>query len=365
MKRIVLLASVLSFAIAPMLADNVYEDDIYYNPKKDKALKYKKLKKNNYIANMADMDVDEYNGRGHYTPMPSDTIGGKTENGEDFVYTQQIQKYYNPTVVIDNADQLGDILSRSYGNVNIVVDCDNIMFEPWYRGYPSYAFYSPFTRWGFGNYYWGAGPGLTWGISWCDPWFVNPIYNPWAWNWAWNWGPAWYPARPGWDYPRYTPYGNRRSGIGGNWARGNAGGNYRGSYNKGSMTAAGRPGTTGNRRMFNSISSPNAVVNNGTATRPGNNRGYYINQQGHRVTNPATTTRPSNTTNSSRNYYNSNRSGSHGNHRESNVPKHYYNYDPGSYSSSQGSYGSGSYGGSYGGGHRSSGGGGGGRGRHR
>lgn len=374
MKRLFLIASVLSVAIIPAFAQNSYDDDIYYNPKKDKALKTKKVRKSNYIPNMAEMDVDEYNGRGNFTPFPVDTIGQNGGNGEDFVYTQQIQKYYNPTVVVDNAAMLGDVLSRSYGNVNIVIDCDNIMFEPWYRGYyPSITFYSPFTRWGYGNYYWGIGPGFSWGVSWTDPWFTNPIYNPWGWNWAWNWGPSWghvWRPRPGWDFPRYAPHGNRRTGINTNWAhnpnRYYGGGNYRGTnHHSGSSFGNRRPGTTGNRRTYSSISNPNAISTAGrpgssvTTVRPGNNKGYYLNQQGHRVIGNGATQQSSTTIN--RNSYNMNNrtnNSYNGNRRQNNVPQHYNNYNPGSYN--HGSY---NHGGSYGGGNR--GGGGGGRGRHR
>ena len=61
------------------------------------------------------------NMQGGSLQMPADTIGLRAENGEDFpVYTQQIQKYYNPTIVLDNAELLADVLNNSYGNVDIV-----------------------------------------------------------------------------------------------------------------------------------------------------------------------------------------------------------------------------------------------------
>ena len=78
-------------------AQNAYDDDIYYDPRRDTSNKQTK-RNSNYIRNMADMDVDAYNRRGQYYPTPVDTIGEATGNAEDFVYTQQIQKYYNPTI---------------------------------------------------------------------------------------------------------------------------------------------------------------------------------------------------------------------------------------------------------------------------
>ena len=102
-------------------------DDIYYNPKKDKTVDNSlytkdKQKKSNYIADFQSIDVDEYNRRGQYYESPVDTIGQGVQNDEDFVYTQKIQKFYNPTIVVDNADVLDDVLANSYGNVDIVFE---------------------------------------------------------------------------------------------------------------------------------------------------------------------------------------------------------------------------------------------------
>ena len=139
-------------------------DDIYYNPKKDKtASTSTKKKKSYYIKDFENIDVDEYNRRGQYYNSPVDTIGKHAENDEDFVYTQQIQKFYNPTIVVDNSDILQDVLLNSYGNVEIVFDNGLPTFAPFY-GY-SWPYYSGF-------YY-----------GWNDPW-------------CWGWGPAW---RPSWS----------------------------------------------------------------------------------------------------------------------------------------------------------------------
>ncbi|MDE6697230.1 MAG: hypothetical protein K2K25_10155, partial [Muribaculaceae bacterium] len=102
-----------SLAPATVFADD-YVDDIYYNPKKDTHVGAKK-KNPNYIENFSDMDVDTYNLRGQYYTTPIDTIGAKVSSDEDFVYTQQIQKYYNPTIVLDNSQILADVLQNSYG----------------------------------------------------------------------------------------------------------------------------------------------------------------------------------------------------------------------------------------------------------
>ena len=149
MKKLLVSLAMVAVVLPVTWAQDDY-DDIYYNPnKKEKSEK----KKSNYISNFSEMDVDEYNRRGFYYESDVDTIGARVENQEDFVYTQQIQKYYNPTIVVDNADVLEDILENSYGNVDIVIENGNPYFSSVYTG--SYGWY---------NYYydWYVRPAWTW-----------------------------------------------------------------------------------------------------------------------------------------------------------------------------------------------------------
>ena len=114
---------------------------------------------------MADMDVDTYNRRNQYYMSPVDTIGSRVENGEDFVYTQQIQKFYNPTIVVDNANVLADVLANSYGNVEIEINAGGLpVFTPYY-GY-SWPYYS---NWGLSVSPWG------WNVGFYDPWYYCSI----------------------------------------------------------------------------------------------------------------------------------------------------------------------------------------------
>lgn len=231
-------------------AQNAYDDDIYYDPKRDTPNKQTK-RNSNYIRNMADMDVDAYNRRGQYYPTPVDTIGEATGNAEDFVYTQQIQKYYNPTIVVDNADLLGDILANSYGNVDVVINNAGVpVFAPWsyspyYYNWPYYggwniSFGNPWFsfNWNWGPS-WAWGPSWTWGPAWNWGWGPS-----WAWGPSWGWGPGWGPGwdwRPGWGpgwggrpgpRPDYRPHGNRPAGPGGGWASNTRPGyNYNGASN--------------------------------------------------------------------------------------------------------------------------------------
>lgn len=164
-----------------MYAQDEY-DDIYYNPKSDKTSRNNsKKKQSNYIANFSEIDVDDYNRRGFYYETEIDTIGVTAEHAEDFVYTQQIQKYYNPTIVVDNADVLEDLLENSYGNVEIVIENGSPVFTSIYTG--GYA-------WAPVYYNWNWRPSWSWSYAW------GPYSIYWNWGPSWTWGPGW-----GWDYP--------------------------------------------------------------------------------------------------------------------------------------------------------------------
>lgn len=354
MKKTVIIMSLLLAGIPVMSAQDTFEDDIYFNPKNEK----KQAKKSNYIANIADMDVDTYNLGGMMTPMPTDTIGLRTENGEDFVYTQQIQKYYNPTIVVDNADLLADILNNSYGNVDVVINNGIVGFAPYNYGWPYYSWspYYSYSPWGW-NFTWGSGWGWNIGLGWYDPWYA---WSP-GWGWGWTWGPGWGWDYPGWGgpawggpvrYADYTPHGNHRVGASGNWASNTRpGGNY--SDNRYSMNRTpGYGSATNNHRAsrYNNSGSNSHRVYSG-----GYNPGSFTDRTSTQIDNNR---RRATTTN--RNSYNNNRGtvqqykGNTQNQRRS-------------YTNSTRSYNSGNSGvsGFGGGSHRSSGGGGGGGRGHR
>lgn len=298
MKKLFLTLGVLALSLP--VAQAQY-DDIYYNPDKPSASrttqtqKQKKQKKSYYIADFSNMDVDEYNRAGDmYYATPVDTIGTTVENGQDFVYTQQIQKYYNPTIVLDNADLLEDVLNNSYGNVEVVINNNGIpVFSPYYSSvYYDYPFYA---SWSWGpSWTWTWGPSWRWNWGWGPSWAWGPSWT-WGPSWSWGWGPGYYPGwGPGWGpghypggwhrpfYADYRPGAHRptapRPGWSGNRPRG---GNYNGQL-------AGRP-TRGDR--YNSPS-------NGSLTT--NRRQYAGNRRGY--------TQSTNTSSSSRDRLSTNRS---------------------------------------------------------
>ncbi|MEZ3519347.1 MAG: hypothetical protein K1V75_05350, partial [Muribaculaceae bacterium] len=186
MRHYLLLASMLLTASTPIWGQ--IEDDIYYNPKKAEKEATQERVSRNYIADFQDMDVDDYNRRGQYYVSPVDTIGMRAETDQDFVYTTQIQKYYNPTIVLDNVDLLTDVIANSYGNVNVEFNINGI---------PSFGPYVSYLPTAWGNWYLWNSPGwsISWGWNgpWSSPWWGGP------WNWgygpSWGWGPGWGRAR--------------------------------------------------------------------------------------------------------------------------------------------------------------------------
>ncbi|MDE6006381.1 MAG: hypothetical protein K2G67_02375 [Muribaculaceae bacterium] len=309
MRRIILGLTIVSMSASLMFAQDDF-DDIYYNPSpkastktdssKTKKSKNKK-KKSNYIADFSDMDIDEYNKRGFYYETDIDTIGARVESEEDFVYTQQIQKYYNPTIVVDNSDILADVLENSYGNVEVVVKNNTPVFTSvYYSDYP----------WAPGYYNWNYRPAWTWSYAW------GPV--SFAWNfgpsWTWSFGPswAWYPGSywgwgPGWGYsPWYPPYHYHRpcppprpyyaaynrpgasrpviagagwsSGTrpGGRPAPGLAGSSQRptGQYGRPGSSISGHPGNSGSvaRPGSSSTATRPAGIQTGNVSRPSGNR---------------------------------------------------------------------------------------------
>lgn len=379
MKRLLYSLTVMAL-LSPVVSAQEF-DDIYYNPKKDKTtVKTKTSKKqSNYIKDFENMDVDAYNRRGQYYVSPIDTIGTAAEQGEDFVYTQEIQKFYNPTIVVDNADILEDVLLNSYGNVEIIYDngipsfipCYSTWGWPYYGGY--YAWNDPwYWNWGWNRPYWAYGPSWTWGPSW--GWGWGPSWS-WGWggpgwgpSWGWGHGPAWGGGRP--HYADYRPNGRYPNRPGSNWASNTRpGGNHAGAGNVGrpgshrvpSNNSGGIYGNTSNYHRNPAGTSTGRGGNrvngsNGTSTNRG---GYTVNQNGHRTYGGGTVNNNSTTNNHRSTNYN----------RNTNSNRNSYNTNS-NYNSNRGSYNTGrSTGGGFGGGGRSTGGGrssgGGGRGTHR
>ncbi len=276
-------------------ADDFFDDDIYYNPSKDKKVT---TQSSSYIANFSDLDVDTYNRRGQYYISPIDTVGERIGMEEDFVYTQQLQKFYNPTIVVENADVLADVLKNSYGNVDIVIDNGNVSFAPAYLANSYYGFYSPWN-WPYNTWSWGIG----YYDPWYSPWGWGPSYSWYpGWSWSWSWGPSW-GYGPGWSWgwgPSYIvpavthrPAGNHRVGAAAGWAstsrpsvgnrrtlNGSVQGNNRysgsikGNSNYGQGAAGNQRTYRGTGASINPMTGNNRVQTDNRTTVP-NNRNTY------------------------------------------------------------------------------------------
>lgn len=287
MKRQLILSAIIMLSMPFVHADNDYEDDIYYNPKTSKN-KTSSNKKSNYIADMSNMDVDTYNRRGQYYSSPIDTIGAETGNGEDFVYTRQIQKYYNPTIVVENSDILADILDNAYGNVDIVINNGYPTMAPIYISWPYYSYrWTPGFNFGWG---WGGwGWNLSWNIGWYDPWFGwNSPWTP-GWCHGWGWGPGFRPHPV--HHMSYRPSGRRPSGAGGGWSYpARPGHNYNGNVN-----TSRRPGNNGNYHPNQSNSARPSGWGTSTATGRGERGNGTSNYR--RPTSTSVSRTPSTTSN--------------------------------------------------------------------
>ena len=400
MKNYLIFSFMMVMGVSPIFAQ--IEDDIYYNPKQTTSNSSLKKKKSNYIADFQNMDVDAYNLRGQYYSSPVDTIGADTEVGQDFVYTTQIQKYYNPTIVVDNADLLSDILEDAYGNVNVEFNINGIpSFGPYYAWLPSrwnnlYFDMTPgwSISWGWGNPWWGSSLSWSWGPGWGygPSWAWSPAWSwgpSWSWSWGptwgpgwgpspgWGWGPSWRPPRP--YYADYRPGGNRPVGAHPGWqASTRPGGNFNGNRPVGHSNGYSRPGTASTGRPGSAQTRPGNNVNTGGhrqsgqgafTTTSGNHNGNRDNTGGIKINPNRGTGNSSVNTGGHRtsgqgafNTNNSNRTTT--THREStttNSTRRNSNSSSGSFRSSGSSRG---MGGSSGG-HRTSGGGSAGRGGHR
>jgi uncharacterized membrane protein YgcG len=378
MKKKLLLIVALSSVFGGVYAQDEF-DDIYYNPAQDKTSNtYKGTTHGNsyYVADMSLVDIDAYNRRGEsYYATPIDTIGTTLQNGEDFVYSQQIQKFYNPTIVVNNLDVLNEVIENSYGNVEIVYDGVTPTFAVNYGYYdPYYYAYTPYWSLGWGGrLLWNLyGPSYSWYnpwyVGWSDPWFSPWLgyswHSPYYWGWTWGWGGGWDHHHDGhWTANHWRPNGNSPAGAGRGWASAtqHRGGNMgmpgnrgngiaqNGNFNGGHRNA----GNVGDRAVLNNNFRGDNRFNNGRTLNGNvgvqNNR--YQGTTGvsnHRTNKSVTTTRPNtSTSNRQNNTYtpsrNTNNSSS-GNHRSSGG-----GFSGGSRGGGGGSHGGGSHGG---GGHR-------------
>ena len=268
------------------------DDDIYYNPSKAKKTAPVKKTTNVVVADFpaadtytpantgSNIDIDAYNRRGTFA---KDSVAARSEAPANFEYTQQIERFYNPRVVIESPDA---DLARVYyaepsADVNIIINTPGYWGygfspyyynSPWYWGTPRSWWY--YNSWAYNPWYWGYGPSWSWSWGWGPSWTWGP---------SWGWGSYYPPYRPGWAHRpggNIRPGGNVRPAYGatrpGNYRPGSAGG-YRpgntGGYRPGAGSNSGyRPGRGTNRSNSSNGYRPGSNSNNNNNTyRPGSN----------------------------------------------------------------------------------------------
>lgn len=222
MKHIMTRMSALAIALcaaASLSAQGFYDDDIYFNPAKDKDRNVEAAKKaatqkrtNGYILRpvseypaadtyvpegTSNRSVDDYNRRGIFaradsTSRSTDSISATA----DYAYTRQIEKYYNPDIIVGSSDpEIAQLYYAEPAEVNIYVNT------------PGYGY------WGYPYSYYGG---------WYDPWYWGtslwyPYWGP-SWSFSWNWGPAWWGPAWGWGGPAWGPsWGWGWTSPGWNW----------------------------------------------------------------------------------------------------------------------------------------------------
>lgn len=297
MKRFYYLLAALAFTATGFA--QAIEDDIYYDGRKAEKQQAEQRGLQPKVTYATDdymsswqpsiesrRDVDEYNRYGSYYVSAIDTIGAGIADSEDFVYTQQIQKYYNPTIVADNSTILEDILNNSYGNINIIYGAAGPAFSSWYN----LPYFEAYTPWG------GFYSPLNWGwyTGWFDPWYR--ISAPWGYGWGWGWsapGWGWGWNAPGWNYGWCSPgWGFNVPGCGWIWdlSPGRPGWSMRPENHR---PATGvRPGWSRTSTLRNnhlSTNSNNRIHHNTNGINTGRQRGTG-NNRGNNATLSTTTT---------------------------------------------------------------------------
>ncbi|MDE7410721.1 MAG: hypothetical protein K2M94_01625 [Paramuribaculum sp.] len=298
-----------------------YEDDIYYNPdKKAKSVTVKPSVQNNQynaqtavqdypaadtytpaLSSGSKIDVDTYNRRGMFASdnTQSTKSSSTTQTRESFAGTRNIERFYNPDIIVSsNDEELAELYYSEPSTTNLTIN----VVTPDYWGYP-YSGYSPFwnvwnyprSSWYYNNWYYNnwAWNNWNWGPSWSWGW------SP-SWSWGWGYGPSWswYPGHSHHYYPSWThrPVVNNRPS-----------GNIRPGYRpSGNQTVGNRP--SGNVRPGYRPGYNN--THTGTATSGSSSSGY---RSGYRTSgnSSSVTTPPSNNSSSGyRSGYRSNNSSS-------------------------------------------------------
>lgn len=274
----------MACVLTPMVmsGQSYYDDDIYYNPSKVKKTETPEVVRPQNVETAefdaptyqvyttSPRDIDEYNRRNaRLSPsdsIPSDSIAS-TYNPDMFQYTERMERFDNPTLVVSSNDSR---LKELYytDNVNIYVGTPSVtwsfggFYDPWYSPY------RPSWYWGSWDWSWGWSACRPY-YGWYDP-FWEPSYGYYGWGYSWGYPHHHYHpyyAGPGYYHRDYTD-GGRRSFGSSHYPSGrrpelSGGDRYRGSD---SYRSTGR-------RPSSTLYSP-STTNRPSYSRPGSTTTY-------------------------------------------------------------------------------------------
>lgn len=297
--RLALAASAFALLPVSVMAQGYYDDDIYFDESKAKAKKTQtttvrtspsstnRTSAKPVATVRVDRDIDEYNRRGSYQPVKTNTVD---DLGDNFEYTRRIERFYNQDIVNESGDddlvyyytnandELADVNCAAPTTINIYVDNPDPWDGFWNPYYYSSAwswawrptYYNPWYSW---NYAWGYGPSWSWNWGWGGPSFSIGWSWGWGWDypsWGWGWNPGW-----GWNHPGWGGGHHHPNYPGNNW-----GYNPPRPAGPGASRPSARPGYGGS---VASNRNPQRPTQNGTLSRNNSARGGRSPQDSNSV----------------------------------------------------------------------------------
>ncbi|MCM1518253.1 MAG: hypothetical protein NC117_06415 [Pseudoflavonifractor sp.] len=290
MKKAFIVATFAVIGLSSVSAQSYYDDDIYFDESKVKAKKksteskpvsesagqnaayYSNYRVADYPA--ADTytvtstgpvrDVDEYNRRG-VTAQPADSAS--SEQSADFAYTRRLEKFHNPSIIIDSDDP--ELVEYYYTSAapDVTINIGTPSYYGSYIGSYWDPWYSPSWSWGYGwNSWWGPSWSFGWNSWWGPAWGYYPYPS-------WGWGPAYYPGwGPAWSWAPVAPRPHRPTSPGG-WQTVGPRPSHGQAVNSGGAYRPGRRPSTSNGGGYYRPSTPSSTTGNSSGSyRVGNRR---------------------------------------------------------------------------------------------
>lgn len=170
MKKVLFFIAMMGFLPISVWA----QDDLYFTPSKDKTVKTQDAP--TYYCG-SDRDVDEYNRRGNYRKIGTDSLGNDIIEFD--AGNSQYPELANDSLLRKYQQEADDFeYTRRMGRYDDFYG----WYDPWFYGYRGWRGFYP----------------------WYDPWF-DP-WDPWYYGWGGYYGIGWY-SWYGWYNPWYYGWG--------------------------------------------------------------------------------------------------------------------------------------------------------------